>query len=91
MSRLATVSERLDPMTHPFLSWWEVLLTRLLMRSHRIGCIAIREYDANVHWVLYDGSDPFLSQPPEELQPEDDLEPPSMLFERMYHAPDAQR
>jgi hypothetical protein len=78
-------------MIHPFLSWWEVLLTRLLMRSHRIGGIAIREYGANVHWVLYDGGDPFLSEPPEELRPEDDLEPPSMLFERMYHAPDAKR
>lgn len=91
MSRLATVSERLDLMTHPFLSWWEVLLTRLLMRSHRIGSIAMREYGTDVHWVLYNSADPFLSQPPEELQFEDDLEPPSMLFERMYHAPDAKR
>ena len=49
-------------MTHPFLSWWEVLLTRLLMRSHRIGSIAIREYDANVHWVLSDSTDPFLNE-----------------------------
>lgn len=78
-------------MTHPFLSWWEVLLTHLLMRSHRIGSIAIREYGTNVHWVLYNSTDPFLSEPPEELQLDDDLEPPSMLFERMYHAPDARR
>lgn len=91
MSRLATVSERLDPMIHPFLSWWEVLLTRLLMRSHRIGSIAIREYGADVHWLLYNGTDPFLDEPAETLQPEDGLEPPSMLFERMYHAPDANR
>lgn len=80
-------------MIHPFLSWWEVLLTRLLMRSHRIGSIAMREYGTNVHWVLYNSTDPFLSEPPEELEfgPEDELEPPSMLFERMYHAPDANR
>lgn len=93
MWRLATVSEPLDPMTHPFLSWWEVLLTRLLMRSHRIGSIAIREYDANVHWVLSNSTDPFLNEqhPEPPLNLEDELEPPSMLFERMYHAPDANR
>jgi hypothetical protein len=93
MWRLATVSEPLNPMTHAFLSWWEALLTRLLMRSHRIGTIAIREYGTNVHWVLYNNADPFLSEQQGALQfkPEDELEPPSMLFERMYHAPDANR
>lgn len=75
-------------MPHPFLSWWEVLLTRLLMRSKRIGTIAIREYGTNVHWVLYASSDPFLV---EQHEPEDELEPASMLLERLYHAPDAKK
>jgi len=88
MSRLATVYGWLETMFHPFLSWWEALLVRLLMRSKRIGTIVIREYGTNVHWVLFASGDPFLSESPE---PEDELEPPSMLFERMYHAPDAQR
>lgn len=73
-------------MFHPFLSWWEALLVRLLMRSKRIGTIVIREYGTNIHWVLYASGDPFLNAPPD-----DGLEPPSMLFERMYHAPDAKR
>lgn len=75
-------------MSHPFLSWWEVLLTRLLMRSKRIGGIAVREYGTNVHWVLYQSSDPFLAEE-SDLIPEPELEPPSMLLERLYHAPDA--
>ena len=74
-------------MPHPFLSWWEVLLTRLLMRSKRIGTIAIRHYGTNVHWVLYASGDPFLAQ----QQPDDELEPASMLLERLYHAPDAKK
>lgn len=75
-------------MYHPFLSWWEVLLTRLLMRSRRIGGIAIREYGTNVHWVLYSSTDPFLGEPPPPLE---EPEPASMLLERLYHAPDAPR
>lgn len=73
-------------MPHPFLSWWEVLLTRLLMRSKRIGNIAIRQYGTNVHWVLYASNDPFLAQ-----AQQDDVEPSSMRLERLYHAPDATR
>ena len=78
-------------MAHPFLRWWEVLATRLLMRSMRIGAIAVRQRGTNVHWVLYDISDPFLLEPSPELKDDDDLEPASMLFERLYHAPDAQK
>jgi hypothetical protein len=74
-------------MAHLFLSWWEVLLTRFLMRSPRIGGIAIREYGTDVHWILYQHDDPFLATPPKP--PEPDPEPPSMLLERLYHAPDA--
>lgn len=73
-------------MYHPFLSWWEALLTRLLIRSPRIGNIAIREYGTNVHWVLYNSGDPFLSEP---SPPPEEPEPASMLLERLYHAPDA--
>jgi hypothetical protein len=76
-------------MSHPFLSWWEAFLVRLLMRSPRIGTIAIREYNTNVHWVLFHQGDPFLAKPAPE--PEDFEEPPSMLLERLYHAPDAPR
>jgi hypothetical protein len=77
-------------MPHLFLSWWEVLLTRLLMRSKRIGTIAIREYGENVHWVLHASHDPFLTKRPDP-GPELELEPPSMLLERLFHAPDANR
>lgn len=67
-------------MNHPFLSWWEVLLTRMLMRSKKIGAIAIREYGTDMHWVLLAENDPFLSQ-----------EPDSMVLERLFHEPDAIR
>jgi hypothetical protein len=73
-------------MYHPFLSWWEALLTRLLIRSPRIGNIAIREYGTSTHWVLYNSTDPFLSEP---SPPPEEPEPASMLLERLYHAPDA--
>lgn len=76
-------------MAHLFLSWWEVLLTRLLMRSRRISGIAIREYGTDIHWILYQRDDPFLARPFEPFEP--DLEPPSMLLERLYHAPDASK
>lgn len=52
----------------------------MLMRSKKIGTIAIREYGTNMHWVLLAEKDPFLAQ-----------EPDSMVLERLFHEPDAIR
>lgn len=71
-------------MTHPFLSRFEVLLFRWLSRSPRVGLVLIKQKDGPLSWVIRDTSDTVPMPKVEEP------EPPSMLFERMYHAPDAE-
>ena len=72
-------------MQHPFLRWYEVLLVRALVRSPRIGMVLIKEKNGFLSWVIEDRADK-LPIPKQEVE----AEPPSMLFERMYHAPDAE-
>jgi hypothetical protein len=95
----------LKSMTHPFLNRLEVLLIRLLLRSPNIGFIMVKHRGSNVSWVLHDISDPMPGDPYEgaETAPpyadqlhgepacEEDSEPLSMQFERLYHLPDAER
>jgi len=81
-------------MSHIFLSWWETLLLRLLIRSSRIGTIVVRQYNTNIHWVLMQEGDPFLASSEPEASPPwdvDEPESPSMLLERLFHEPDAAR
>lgn len=75
---------------HPFLNPIEAMLVRWLMKSPRIGYIAIKKYGAPVTWLLRDESDPFAPSIDDD-EDEEYEEPASMLLERLYHAPDAQR
>jgi hypothetical protein len=76
---------------HPFLMPWEAFLGWLLSRSPRIGAVVVKEHGSSMVWSLRDRSDiPWDIATP---IPESELErePASMLFERMYHAPDADK
>lgn len=76
-------------MSHPFLSRLEVFLVRLLSRSPHIGLILIKEHGGSLIWVVEDKSDP--SPLHKVAVTAEDREPPSMRFERAFHAPDAER
>lgn len=85
---------------HPFLSWFEAWLVRRLIRSPRIGAIVVKQHGKPVTWYLSDPTDSNLytdDLPPEgtiqacDHDFEEDAEPPSMLLERLYHAPDAKK
>jgi hypothetical protein len=71
-------------MKHPFLLWYEAALLRWLVRSPRIGLVLIKQKHGALSWVIEDKEDT-VPMPTQEVE----VEPPSMLFERMYHAPDA--
>jgi hypothetical protein len=75
--------------SHPFLNPLEAALIRWISRSPRIGMIMVKEHSSLVSWIIRDESDLCVAN----LEPEDEdfEEPPSMQFERLYHAPDAQR
>jgi hypothetical protein len=66
------------------LLWLEILAARWLIRSPRIGMIAIRQRDQPVTWVLLDPEDQLNRQ-------KEEPEPASMLLERLFHEPDALR
>ena len=72
-------------MSHPFLTKFEVWLVRRLMRSPRIGLILIKQHGGVLSWVIEDKTDIL---PMEKTEAE---EPPSMVLERLYHSPDAER
>ena len=83
---------------HPFLSRFEAWLVRRLIRSPRIGAIVIKQYGEPVTWYLSDPTDQSLYTDglPQEgtIQACDhdfEEEPPSMLLERLDHAPDAKK
>jgi hypothetical protein len=78
---------------HPFLWPWEAFLGWLLSRSPRVGAVVVKEHGSSMVWTLLDRSDPpFDSDTPiPESEQEPEREPASMLFERLYHAPDAEK
>jgi hypothetical protein len=78
---------------HPFLLPWEALLGWLLSRSPRVGAVVVKEHGSSMVWTLLDRSDPPYDSitPVQESEQEPEMEPASMLFERMYHAPDAEK
>jgi hypothetical protein len=76
---------------HPFLTFVEVALVRWLSRSPRIGLILIKQHGTNISWVIKDRSDPNPLQMQEITHEQQATEPVSMSFERMFHAPDAER
>jgi hypothetical protein len=78
---------------HPFLMPWEAFLGWLLSRSPRVGAVVVKEHSSSVVWTLRDRSDlPWdVDAPITESERKPEREPASMLFERMYHAPDADK
>lgn len=87
-------------MSHPFLSWWEAWLVRRLIRSKRIGAVVIKQFGEPVTWYLSDPRDPSIDtsgydDEEDILVPDgaeyEEPEPASMLLERLYHAPDAEK
>ena len=92
-------------MKHPFLNRLEVLLVRLLVRSPNVGLIMVKHRGSNVSWVLHDMSDPAPGDSYEDAEGapsyadqthgaatyDEEEEPLSMQFERLYHLPDAER
>lgn len=82
-------------MAHPFLEPIEVAMLRYLAKSPRVGLIAVKQHGSAVTWVVSNESDPLpavvTSHDISEDDYDDDYEPPSSLFERLYHAPDAER
>jgi len=85
---------------HPFLTWFEALVIRQLIKSPRIGAICVKQYGREAHWLLRDSSEglrqPSLSYDdprlgtPWEAEEAQEAEPASMLLERLYHMPDAE-
>lgn len=73
---------------HPFLNPIEAALIRWLVRSPRIGYIAVKQHSGLTTWILRDHSDMVM---PIEEEDEDNDEPLSMQLERLYHLPDAER
>lgn len=87
-------------MSHPFLSWWEAWLFRKLIRSPRIGAIVVKQFGEPVTWYLSDPRDPALDTSGYDDEEDtiallgdeyQEQEPASMLLERLYHAPDAEK
>ena len=83
---------------HPFLRIYEAILFELLTRSKRVGAVIVLDTYAHVGWVVgrnrdqvrvaaldpdvdSDAADPDVNE----------VEPPSMLLERLFHAPDAEK
>lgn len=74
---------------HPFLNPVEAAIVRWLMKSPRIGLICVKEHGSTVTWVLKNQSDPAGYASDEDVS--EDVEPPSMKLERIYHSPDAEK
>lgn len=86
-------------MNHPFLSLLEVICFRVLIRSKRIGFIAVKAHARQDTWLLRNSTDPDLPPKPAKsvmimfdtaAAPSGD-DPAHMMLERLYHAPDADK
>jgi hypothetical protein len=83
---------------HPFLRIYEAILFELLTRSKRIGAVIVLDTYAHVGWVVGRNREQVRVA---ALDPDEDsetaeprtseAEPPSMLLERLFHAPDAEK
>ncbi len=83
---------------HPFLRVYEAILFELLTRSRRVGAVIVFDTYAHVGWVVgrnrdqvrVAALDPDADDETTE-QRTSEAEPPSMLLERLFHAPDAEK
>lgn len=93
-------------MTEHFLTRIEQLLVRWLSRSPRVGAIYVRQYDSVKVWAIEDQRDLYVVTRNAEQRLRQQVErdwaveahsksevpePLSMLLERLYHSPDAER
>lgn len=81
---------------HPFLRVYEAILFELLTRSRRVGAIIVLDTYAHVGWVVGRNREQVrvaALDPNDETaeQRTSEAEPPSMLLERLFHAPDADK
>lgn len=74
---------------HPFLRWYEAAALRLLLKSPRVGSILVKQHGEPCTWLLRDSSDalPLVVTAGDDSEPE----PVSMMLERLFHEPDAER
>ncbi len=71
----------------PQLNWVERLALRLLIRSPRTSMVVAKAPDSDeIVWAV-NRSDQTAVAYLENMFCVDELEPPSMLLERLYHAP----
>jgi hypothetical protein len=83
---------------HPFLRVYEAILFELLTRSKRVGAIIVLDTDAHVGWVVgrnrkrirIAALDSDEDSETAKLRTSE-VEPPSMVLERLFHAPDAEK
>ncbi|WP_341247385.1 hypothetical protein [Nereida ignava] len=72
-----------------FVRFWERLAIRILLRSENITLVAIKDRDLSDIFIAANPSDrgawAFFERNHEHIE----LEPDSMVLERLFHAPDA--
>jgi hypothetical protein len=74
-------------------------LFRRLIQSPRVGAIVVKQFGSPVTWHLSDPRDPALDTSGYDDEQDtlvlgttqEEPEPASMLLERLYHAPDAEK
>ena len=74
--------------------FWERFAIRILLRSGNISMLAFKDRDCSQVFMAASPTDPaafaFYTQNINRLGP-DDTDPESMMLERLYHAPDAEK
>lgn len=73
-----------------FTRFWERLAIRILLRSKKITMLAFKDRDVSQIFMAANPTDRGAWQFFENNQDNIDIEPDSMVLERMFHAPDAE-
>jgi len=77
-----------------FTRFWEQIALRILIRSPNITMVAVKDRECNQVFIAADWSDPgamafYVKN--NAAPPQEPADPASMMLERLYHAPDAQK
>jgi hypothetical protein len=77
-----------------FARFWESFAIRILLRSDKITMLAFKDRECNQIFMAAAPTDPaafaFYTQNINNLG-SDNTDPQSMMLERLYHAPDAEK
>lgn len=85
--------------SHPFLNPIETWLATIVARSPRVGGIVVTDASGTVGWIegrrvrverCTDGDGEPVVRVFSGEADEPEVEPPSMMLERLYHAPDSE-